>query len=376
MALVLKPLCNGLYKHVLDRFLTKPLNAALIDGRRGLSEKELIDSCDKSDRYSVMIPNCIKVGLANGQLLKRGQKIALAKGATEPKHMQNVGDGFARATDCPAEVLTTVLSFLDARTLGAAATAGRALPRADVATWRNLAQNHYPMTRTLDDVADWRTVYRAYSLNFVSNGYPRPKAPAVPGIDTYTVRFELWNDYPHGNDRTATMLLQSGTMRPVAECVFGTHVVGSDEDIEMHAEFEVEVSEELKSIMSLEQGDLWARVVITRRDTRPGRAGIFVCYNDWITNFNVTNLGAFCLGMSKPLDIRRDNPEPGELNGKLPATFCGLTLGDGGLPKLIKIGFSWVYFDEGGECREYEDDIENVTPGELLQLLHRAAYFD
>ena len=374
MALALKPICGGVYHYVHRVFVVEALNAARIDGRRGLSETEIFDSAAvaKAGHYTQFVPACIAAGLADGKLVKRGTKISIAKGAKEPKRMQH--DGFARAMDCPAEVMSTVLSFLDARTLGAAAAAGRALPRADAATWRNLAQTRYPMTQTLEDVSDWREIYRSYTRNFVAYPRPRPKNPAVPGIDEYSIGFELWNDYPNQGSQS-TMLLQSGTLRPLPELAFGD--VGSDED-NVQVEFEVVLSNELKTLVSLGGGDIWARVAITRRG-RPG-SGMFVCFDGWITDLHVENCSPFRLGMLEPLDIRAEEPDPVIVNKTWPSAFCGIRYQDSDVDTLeathVRLGFAWVDFDEDGDWDEMDGDAEDMTPGELLQLLHRLAFFD
>jgi len=371
MALALKPIRGGIYHYVHRQFVVEALNAARIDGRRGLSETEICDSAcvAKAGHYKQFVRACIAAGLADGKLVKRGTKISIAKGAKEPKRMQH--DGFARAMDCPAEVMSTVLSFLDARTLGAAAAAGRALPRADAATWRNLAQTRYPMTRTLEGVSDWREIYRGYTRNFAAISRPRPKNPAVPGIDEYSIGFELWNDYPNQGSQS-TMLLQSGTLRPLPELAFGD--VGSDED-NVQVEFEVALSNELKTLVSLGGGDIWARVAITRRG-RPG-SGMFVCFDGWITDLHAENSSPCRLGMLEPLDIRAEEPEPVIANKTWPVAFCGILYEDSDVhtkePTHVRLGFGWVDFDEDGDSVEY---MEDMTPGELLQLLHRLAYFD
>ena len=375
MALALKPICGGIY-HYLHRYIVEALNAARIDGRRGLSETEICDSpCvtkAHGEYYTRFVPACIAAGIADGKLVKRGTKISIAKEPKEPKRMQH--DGFARAMDCPAEVMSTVLSFLDARTLGAAAAAGRALPRADAATWRNLAQTRYPMTRTLEDVSDWREIYRGYMRNFALLPRPRPKNPAVPGIDEYSIGFELWNDYPNQGSQS-TMLLKSGTLRPLPELAFGD--VGSDED-NVQVEFEVALSNELKTELGgLGGGDIWARVAITRRG-RPG-SGMFVCFDGWITDLHVENSSPCRLGMLEPLDIRAEEPDMVIENKTWPVAFCGILYEDSGEleePTHVRLGFAWVDFDEDGEWSERPEDAEDMTPGELLQLLHRLAYFD
>ena len=378
MALALKPICGAIYHHVHNHIVVEALNAARIDGRRGLSETEIcVSACvamDHGDHYTRYVPACIAAGLADGKLVKRGTEISIAKGAKEPKRMQH--DGFARAMDCPAEVMSTVLSFLDARTLGAAAAAGRALPRADVATWRNLAQTRYPMTRTLEGVSDWREIYRGYTRNFVATPRPRPKNPAVPGIEEYSIGFELWNDDPNEVSQS-TMLLQSGTMRPLAELTFGD--VGSDED-NVHVEFEVALSSELKTLVSLRGGNIWARVAITRRG-RPG-SDMFVCFDGWITDFFVENSSPFRLGMLEPLAIRAEEPDFAIVNKTWPSAFCCIVYSSSDSdvhtlePKHVRLGFAWVDFDEDGDWDETDGNAEDMTPGEPLQLLHRLAYFD
>ena len=91
MALALKPICGAIYHHVHNHIVVEALNAARIDGRRGLSETEICDyPCVAKAHYGYYtryVPACIAVGLADGKLVKRGTKISIAKDAKEPKRM-------------------------------------------------------------------------------------------------------------------------------------------------------------------------------------------------------------------------------------------------------------------------------------------------
>ena len=91
MALALKPICGAIYHHVHNHIVVEALNAARIDGRRGLSETEICDyPCDTIphlEHYKQFVPACIAAGRADGTLVKRGTKISIAKDAKEPKRM-------------------------------------------------------------------------------------------------------------------------------------------------------------------------------------------------------------------------------------------------------------------------------------------------
>ena len=218
----------------------------------------------------------IEQALADGHFLRgEGDQISLANPLSKPKVLANFDGGFRRAADCPAEVLSGILEYLDARTLVACEISSLFLSQVSNARWRRLAHAKFPMTRTFDfDKPDWREVYRNLSQSFDDEIGPQKSNAyhsAIPGNDAYVKSFELWNDCPR---YSSAMLLQSGTMQLDAEFEGRT-------DDETPAVFRAKLSEGLKSLLSLrESGNMWARVAITRR---AGAAADLLCvFDGWI----------------------------------------------------------------------------------------------
>ena len=381
--LELKPMGNGnhaflFYRHRIIDLINK---ATCVGGRRGLTKDEIIAKLPQNyyyrDLYGDQLPLVIEKCLADGVLSIRGKTISLPKKVARPKTLANFDGGFRRAADCPTEVLSGILGFLDAPSLFHCEIASSVLPKACEATWRHLAHTEFPMTRVLDfDAPDWRKIFIKFreSFDFVAE---KVKLPPVPGIDAYVIGFELWNDAPsmHAKD---TMLLQSGTMQPDPDSGFGVHPVGSPADDVLRATFRGMLSEELATLLSLRQrGDLWARVAITRR----GGADIFVVFDSWIYGCDPDGTDRrvpqpYALELLTPKDASTWQ-EPTYSVG----CFCtfGFAAPSPGVdpesidPDCIELNLVWRRFDDKSDDEDDEDI--DVTPGECLQLLHRFARF-
>ena len=398
MPLALKPRAapqgGGYYslESILRRRITNLLNQAMfVEGRRGLTQAEIIAACPEPYLHRTdQIPVVIEQLLADGDLLIRGKTISLPKKkkVARPKILANFDGGFRRATDCPAEVMSGILGFLDAPNLLHCEIASSVLPKACEATWRHLAHTEFPMTRVLDfDAPDWRRIYCQFAQSFVYTP-DRAKLPPVPGIDAYAIGFELWNDVPDPslacNLSNGTMLLQSGTMEPDPESMFGVHPVGSAADDALRSVFRGMLSEELATLLSLRQrGDLWARVAITRR----GGADLFVIFEGWIfgcdpdgTDHRVPD--PYALELSSPKDASTWQDLESSTAHSV-GCFCtfGFTAPSPGVdpesrdPDCIELNFIWRRFDEESDEDDDPEDDTEVTPGECLQVLHRFAKF-